>query len=616
MFRTSRFVLILALCCATGCQGARFWKKSDGQAARDKAATKSNSATAKKDSEKSRFSFARLTSRKTDEDEKESDQAEPLIAEQQLDLLVQQGQQALEKNDLETARQAYREILLLDPAHAAANHGLAMAADLERRWKDAEYHYLQALKAKPGDANILSDLGYSCLLQRRFAEAERYLNQALEADPQHENARVNLALLDLQQGRADAAEQRIVDLYGDTARAAEMMSQLQYQATEASGNQRQQSESAEEYPEVSSELPFEQVQELARQQREASLRRRMQDNAGRPIPQAAGWPAGALNQGPEGSTHQYPESGWPVQQQDGGMPSMPPLDSRDAAQARYRGQWPTAPANARSVSWNQPQSVPASGRSGFSGSANVQALGYGAQQAVQPSSWVQPAPYPAAGGYPAGGMNQAMPGGMRQGQTPPVAPVAPVQTGSPVPIRSGRPVAPGAQSYGEPAGMQIRGVPQGGIPGWEQAGSVGPQAGYSDEASRWENLPVEGLNAGPGNLFPVYGDQSAEGVQPAGYSGAGPEAAAGLRMMGGAVSGAADGRYYGPPRSVLAGQELSDQMSAQAAQRAAQQGGYDVWPEAAPAVAPMQAYDLQRESIHQQYRGMQQSQRPMNQSQR
>ncbi|MFM7865652.1 MAG: tetratricopeptide repeat protein, partial [Planctomycetaceae bacterium] len=111
--------------------------------------------------------------------------------------------------------------------------------------------------------SILSDLGYSCLLQRRFAEAERYLNQALEADPQHENARVNLALLDLQQGRADAAEQRIVDLYGDTARAAEMMSQLQYQATEASGNPRQQPESAEEYPEVSSELPFEQVQELA-----------------------------------------------------------------------------------------------------------------------------------------------------------------------------------------------------------------------------------------------------------------------------------------------------------------------------------------------------------------
>jgi len=616
MFRASRFALILALCCATGCQGARFWKKSDWQATRDKAATKSSSSTAKKDSEKPRLSFAKLTSRKTDPDDKDSGQAEPLIAEQQLDLLVQQGQQALEKNDLETAKQAYREILLLDPAHAAANHGLAMAADLERRWKDAEYHYLQALKTNPGDANILSDLGYSCLLQRRVAEAERYLNQALEVDPQHENARVNLALLDLQQGWADAAEQRIVDLYGDTARAAEIMSQLQYQATEASGNQRQKPESAEEYPEVSSELPFEQVQELARQQREASLRRRMQDNAGRTIPRAAGWPAGAVNQGPEGSTHQYPGSGWSVQQPDGGMPSMPPLDSTDLAQARYRGQWPTAPANARSVSWNQPQSVPASGWPGFSGSANVQALGYGAQQAVQPSSWVQPAPYQAAGGFPAGGVDQAIPGGMRRGQTPAVTPVAPVQTVSAAMIRSGQPVAPGAQSRGEPAGMQIRGVPQGGNAGWEQAGPVGSQAGYSDKASRLENLPVEGLNAGPGSLFPVYGDQSAEGVQPAGFSGAGPEVATGLRMMGGVVSWAADGLYYGPPKSVLAGQELSDQMSAQAAQRAAQLGVYDVWPEAAPAVAPMQAYNLQSESIHQEYRGIQHSQRPMNQSRR
>lgn len=618
MFPASRFLLILVFCCAAGCQGARFWKKGDGQAERGKTAAKSSSSTVKKGGEKSKFSFAKLTSRKTDTDEKSADLAEPLIAEQQLELLVQQGQQALEKNDLESARQAYREILLSDPAHAAANHGLAMAADLEHRWKDAEYYYQQALKTNPGDANILSDLGYSCLLQRRFAEAERYLNQALESDSQHENARVNLALLDLQQGRAEAAEQRIVELYGDTARAAEMMSQLQYQATEASGNQRQQPELAEEYPEVSSELPFEQVQELARQQREASLRRRLQENAGRPIPQGAGWPAGVLNPGMEGSAHQNPESGWPVQQPDAGMPSMPPLDGRDAAQARYRGQWPTVPANARSASWNQPQTAQASGRSGFNVPANVHALGYGAQQAVQPSSWVQPAPYPAAGGYPAGGMNQPMPGGMRDGLIPPVSTVAPVQTGSPVPIRSGRAVSPGAQSYGAPAGMQIRGVPPAGVSGWEQSGATGPQAGYSVDAAQWENLQVEGLNAGPGNLFPVYGDQAGQGqgVQPVGFSGSSADAATGLRMMGGAVSGAADGRYHGPPRSVLPGQELSDQMSVQAAERAALQGGYDAWPEAAPPVAPMQAYDLQRESIHQQYRGMQQSQRPMNQSQR
>ncbi|MFN5435417.1 MAG: tetratricopeptide repeat protein, partial [Planctomyces sp.] len=306
MSRFSRLILILLLGFEAGCQNARFWKRGSDQADRKATAAKADGKVQKKDADESKFSFAGLTRRKQESSEKESDQAEPLIAEQeqQVEQLVKQGQQALEKNDLDGAQQAYREILLLDPTHAAANHGLAMAADLEHRWKDAEYYYLQALKASPQDANILSDLGYSCLLQQRFAEATRYLNQALEADAQHENARVNLALLDLQLGRPDAAEQRVRELYGDTARAAEMMSQLQYQANEAGGHVRREADVSGELPEVPAGLPFEQVQELARQQRDASLRRRVQENAGRPIPPgSAGWSGGA---GVDGSAGQYP----------------------------------------------------------------------------------------------------------------------------------------------------------------------------------------------------------------------------------------------------------------------------------------------------------------------
>ncbi|MFN5977511.1 MAG: tetratricopeptide repeat protein, partial [Planctomyces sp.] len=175
MSRFSRLILILLLGFEAGCQNARFWKRGSDQADRKATAAKADGKIQKKDADKSKFSFAGLTRRKQESSEKESDQAEPLIAEQeqQVEQLVKQGQQALEKNDLDGAQQAYREILLLDPTHAAANHGLAMAADLEHRWKDAEYYYLQALKASPQDANILSDLGYSCLLQQRFAEATR-----------------------------------------------------------------------------------------------------------------------------------------------------------------------------------------------------------------------------------------------------------------------------------------------------------------------------------------------------------------------------------------------------------------------------------------------------------
>ncbi|MFN7579560.1 MAG: tetratricopeptide repeat protein [Planctomyces sp.] len=621
MSRFSRLILILLLGFEAGCQNARFWKRGSDQADRKATAAKADGKVQKKDADESKFSFAGLTRRKQESSEKESDQAEPLIAEQeqQVEQLVKQGQQALEKNDLDGAQQAYREILLLDPTHAAANHGLAMAADLEHRWKDAEYYYLQALKASPQDANILSDLGYSCLLQQRFAEATRYLNQALEADAQHENARVNLALLDLQLGRPDAAEQRVRELYGDTARAAEMMSQLQYQANEAGGHVRREADVSGELPEVPAGLPFEQVQELARQQRDASLRRRVQENAGRPIPPgSAGWSGGA---GVDGSAGQYPESGWPVPQPDQGIPSMPPLDTREAAQAGYRGQWPAGPSNARTAGWNQPQQSSVRG-------------GFPQQQAIQPSSWVQPAPYGSSGGYPTGGstgMTGGAWGGVRP-QTPgaAVAPAAPIQTGSPVPIRSGSGgVVPGAQSYGAPAGMQIRGPQQpGGTEGWGQAGPMGPQAGYDGASSGWENLPLEGLNAGPGNLFPVYGDQPegwnmqagmmnagqgavGPGVQPAGFTPGGRDLATGPRAAGGDMSASVNSGYYGPPRSVLPGQELSDQMSAQAAERAAMRNGYDAWPDAVPSVAPMQAYELQRESIHQQYRGMQQSQQGM-----
>jgi Flp pilus assembly protein TadD len=622
----SRLILILLLSFGSGCQNAGFWKRGGDQTDRKSTAAKADGQSQKKDVEKSKFSFAGLTGRKTKSSDKESDQAEPLIAQQaqQIEQLVQQGQRALEQNDLDGAQQAYREILLLEPTHAAANHGLAMSADLEHRWKDAEYYYLQALKASPQDANILSDLGYSCLLQQRFAEATRYLNQALEADPQHENARVNLALLDLQLGRPDAAEQRVRELYGDTARAAEMMSQLQYQANESSVSGRQPADVAGELPEVPAGLPFEQVQELARQQRDASLRRRVQENAGRPIPPGSGgWSQGSGGVGSDGTAGQFPESGWPVPQPDSGIPSMPPLDARDAAQAGYRGQWPAGQSNARTAGWNQPQPLQAAGRPD-----------YPPQQAIQPSSWVQPAPYGSSGGYPTAG-TAGMYGGAWGGSRPQVpgaamAPVAPVQTGSPVPIRSGGAgVLPGAQSYGAPAGMQIRGAQQPvGAVGWGQAGQMGPQAGYDDGASGWENLPLEGLNAGPGNLFPVYGDQpegwnvqagmrnaspgvGGPGVQPAGFTAGGRDTATSLRTAGGNMSAGINSGYYGPPRSVLPGQELSDQMSAQAAERAAMRSGYEAWPEAVPAVSPMQAYDLQRESIHQQYHGMQQSQRGM-----
>ena len=635
MFRFSQMILLLLLCSEVGCQGAKFWKKSDTTSRQSQVAVEQDKPESKKDFEKSRFSFAKFTNRKSAAADESSDEAEPLI-DQQMDMLLQQGQQALEQNDLAGAQQAYREILLSEPTNAAANHGLAMAADLERRWKDAEYHYLQALKASPSDANILSDLGYSCLLQRREAEAARYLNQALAIDAKHENARVNLALLDLQQGRAEAAEQRLRELYGNTARATEMMAQLQYQASEAAAGVPQSLDSFDELSELPPGLSLDQIQEMARQERDAAMRRRVQENSGRSVP---GWGAGA---------EQQSNQGWSGGQPDSGMPSMPPLDSQEAAQAGYRGQWPTGPANTRTASWNQmpaaQSGTPYGGAMGTTGNS----YGYRSQQAIQPSSWVQPAPYAAGSGYRSGGLNRAsetaglqnrqvMPGsgvnsssglprastmnpgagwgGSQQAGTRVGAPAVPMQTGSPIPIRSGMGAARGGQSYGNPAGMQIQGSQSASAGGWQQSAPVGPQAGLNGMEAGWgEELPVEGLNAGPGSLFPVYADNSRgamanEGVMPVGFATDGVGANGVQQSVAAGGQPLNDAFYYGPPQSLLPGQELSDQMSLQAAERAAAQGGYEAWPAAVPAVTPMQAYDQQRNAIHQQFRGMQQGQR-------
>lgn len=99
MSRFSRLILILLLGFEAGCQNARFWKRGSDQADRKATAAKADGKIQKKDADKSKFSFAGLTRRKQESSEKESDQAEPLIAEQeqQVEQLVKQGQQALEK---------------------------------------------------------------------------------------------------------------------------------------------------------------------------------------------------------------------------------------------------------------------------------------------------------------------------------------------------------------------------------------------------------------------------------------------------------------------------------------------------------------------------------------
>ena len=103
------------------------------------------------------------------------------------------------------ARDTYERVLKMQPDHPYAHHRLATIADKEGRFGDAENHYKAALKKTPHDADLLSDLGYSYYLQGREADSENALQEALRYDQMHKSALNNLGTLYAKRGDARQA---------------------------------------------------------------------------------------------------------------------------------------------------------------------------------------------------------------------------------------------------------------------------------------------------------------------------------------------------------------------------------------------------------------------------
>ena len=80
-------------------------------------------------------------------------------------------------------------------------NGLALIADGEKNWADADAAYANALAADPHIAAIHNNLGYSLLLRGRPQEAEQHLRTALNLDRGMKLAAANLRLALAWQGR-------------------------------------------------------------------------------------------------------------------------------------------------------------------------------------------------------------------------------------------------------------------------------------------------------------------------------------------------------------------------------------------------------------------------------
>lgn len=638
--------------------------------------------------------------RRKSEDLKTLDREKPLIASEQLERLLQDGQNALQQRELEQAKTSYEEVLEYEPDNATAHHGLAMAADLEGKYADAELHYKKALHVRPRDANLLSDIGYSYVLQNRYDEAARYLNQAIEVNPQHEYAHLNLALLDLKQGKKAAAEQRLVKLYGQSGQVAQTLAQLQEQAGLPVDSAVAQSNPATTDPELPPNATFEQIQELANRRRQEAERQRTLSG----IPVASGsmtgipgagqqpvMPAGFPQRGTEAAGPVPVASGpqWPsVQSMNGAatgagvaMNGMTPGGSGINTQAGISIQPGTFGGPGQGSIGPAPVTSPASagGVAPMSGAGQPSVSG-----TAVPGPWPAGNPvmsaaagYPPAGGIDpnatamnpgfssaASGNNRAatgagMPAGWNtapmntnNGSNPGGAagiPAGGIAANSVVPNGMGA-ANPGAASstsngllpihssgaFSSPAATQISyGIPN---------GQSVPAAGQTQ--GRTGGLRLEGLNVGPGSLFPIGMSDPSTGQAPAAAGvpasgvpaggmmgpgamtpGMGPSSAVnGMPGVNGQPAGAAadvrmgnlaspgtgsmvNGAMYSQPASVLPAQEWMNQMNASRAAAAGQGNAVPAAPGVSapwPAVRPMQAsgleaYDRQRQQMESQY---------------
>jgi len=223
-------------------------------------------------SDKDKFAdeeLPRFVRRISDDKKEDAGGTKTPIAESRVESLLTDGQLALQENRIADARRAYQEVLDYLPNDATAHHGMAMAADLTENWTDAESHYRQALRERPRDANLLCDIGYSYLLQNRYSEASSYLTQAIQINPNHENAHTNLALLDVRQGNPEAARTRLVERFGDTAKVTQILAALQSQAKNSTATTL-----AASAPFIPQNATLDEIREIANRERVAAEQRR------------------------------------------------------------------------------------------------------------------------------------------------------------------------------------------------------------------------------------------------------------------------------------------------------------------------------------------------------
>jgi len=118
------------------------------------------------------------------------------------------GRETEKQGDLTSARETYERLIAQYPDRYEAYHRLAVVADRQRRYEEAQSLYTQAIRRNSRNPELFNDLGYCFYLQGKLNKAESALLKAVAMRPAEPRYRNNLGLVYGQQRRyEDALEQ-------------------------------------------------------------------------------------------------------------------------------------------------------------------------------------------------------------------------------------------------------------------------------------------------------------------------------------------------------------------------------------------------------------------------
>ena len=388
---------------------------------------------------------------------------------------IKEGDQFKKDKKLEDARLAYNQALKLAPENPDVHHRLAIIADKQIHYAEADEHYQAALKVRPRDPNLFSDLGYSYSMRGNNQKAEQTLKKALEIDPSHKLAMVNLGALYIRQNRLPEALSLFRAGTVTEAEAQQYVAMLSRQngspivSGEMPGVGPGQTDpilaaAARSIPDDLTKLDFEQVKALmAREKQDAIQRRRQenqQQNRGLPYDEATDLQMrmATANQGYSGGN--FPAADYPAGPQNGGSMPNGPQGNTSFANNQY--------AN------NQYEASGPQGQFGPNGQYNAAIQGNSMNNPHNPANQAR---LIAEAGRSPQGLNE-------------------VRTGSPQ-LQQGRP--------GNPPIQQAGGLRQ--LPAGSNNYQQYIEPGYANEMAT-----QLGMNAGPGGMFPIVPVSENEGL--------------------------------------------------------------------------------------------------------